>query len=680
MADEDGPKGAQVTERRVAVVVVHGVGETTPGYALNELVDTMQREFPGELQADRHSELHPMSAPALYAGGEADAFPAFARTAEMIKTGERVRFYELYWADLTRVMPGRLNAFLGSFRIIFESHQFIDAMLPKSGGPLTKLLRRLLLIAAAILRGPIAALNICLIAIALVVYFSAALLRDGQSAELKVEPDQMIAIVFVVMAVVAAAALFFYWRRWRQHHTEWNDVYIATFFSALFVAGWTWLIKLYPTVDVIAGKAFGKKGQVCGYVDRFFYITQSLWAVWGVAMVAAILVLGVLVVRRSKREASRGAAEAAVGIVAIQSALWISLICIFALPMLRQAELQKIGVCSLENLFFFFAGAAVWSLGVGLVALVIYASRWLLARAPGLSLERKARLTPRMLFGGPIIFMIIAGVAVNVAIFFVQFLELFGQSNMLLQQLSGAPAPPETKSWFQQLIDDNRPKFYAATSGIAAAAGLLMAGGFTTAIHIARDLIDHQYSPKLGYSYYFLPLRGRRVPARPRRLRLRERLNVVSRELICSEGFDDVVFVVHSQGSVIAYDYLRTGGTECEQLLCAQPHLVTFGSPLGHLYQFYFNEYGALPSDLDTLRPRLSSWTNLFRVDDYVGREISSDTKSKVGGFVRNVVMHAGGHIDYWKERDLAEVVLDRIRTPGSGGASVTSVSGSTAA
>jgi hypothetical protein len=666
MADEQSPTRAA---RRIAVVIVHGVGEATPGYAINELVDTMQREFPSELQADRHSELHPLSAPPLQPGGEPDPFPAFARTAHIVETGERVRFYELYWADLTRVLPGRLNAFLGAFRIIFESHQFIDAILPKDGGPLTRLLRRLLLVAAATLRGPIAALNICLIAIALVFYFAAALFREGPTGEIDVTPDQMIAIVLSVMAVVALVALVFYWRRWWHHHTEWNDVYIATFVGAFFVGGLTLLIKAYPRVSWIAGKDFADKGPVCGYVDRFFYITQSLWVFWGVLMLVALGTLGVLAVRRSEREARAGAAEAAVGIVAIQSALWIALICIFALPLVRQATLQGMKICSLDRLFFFFAGAAAWSVVVGGVALAIYGSRWLLARAPLLSLERKARLTPRMLFGQPIIFAIIVGIAVNVLLLFGQFLDLFGKTNVMLDQLSSTLGFQGKGTWLQQTFEAHRSKFYAATSALAAGAGLLMAGGFTTAIHIARDLIDHQYNPKLGYSYYLLPRRGRRgVSNRPRRLRLRERLNELSREVICREAFDDVVFVVHSQGSLIAYDYLWAGGIECERLLGARPHLVTFGSPLTHLYEFYFREYSALKSGIEALRPRLASWTNLYRVDDYVGREIADGT----GTFIRNTVMPAGGHIDYWKEPTLARVVFDRIRTPGGGARATT--------
>jgi hypothetical protein len=668
MADERRQEGL-VTTRQVAVVVVHGVGETTPGYAVNELVDTIERQFPGEFLAKRHSEVHPMSGEPLFAGDRPDSFPATVRSAHLPRTGESVRFYELYWADRTRTLPGRLNAFLGTFRIIFESHQFIDAMLPKDGGPLTRALRRLLLVAAALLRGPIAALNICLIAIALALYFGAPLLRDGSGQALALEPGQMIAVVAVVMAAVAAGALVFLWRRWRRHNTEWNDVYVATLLGALFVVGFAWLLNTFPHVELIAGKLKPEPtvptNPVCLFVDRFFYVSQLLWAVWGIVMVAALAVLGLLMGGRSRAEASRGAAEAAIGVVAIQSALWIAVICIFAVPMLREANLRNIEVCSLDRLYFFFAGAAVWSLIVAGTAAGIYWWRWLVARVPAMSLEYRARLTPRMLFGGPIVFAIIVGVVANLIIFYVQFLEQFGQANKLLNHLSTAFLSQETMETFVKWVTSQRERFFTTMSAVAGAAGLLLAGGFTTALHIARDLSDPHSSPRLGYSHYLLPprLRGH-LPPRPRRERLRTRLNTVAQELVCSEGFDDVVFVVHSQGSVIAYDFLASGGGVCERLLSARPHLVTFGSPLGHLYQFYFKEYASLHASIAALRPRLASWANLYRVDDYVGREIADPD-----GFVQNIVMPAGGHIDYWKERKLAEAVLERIRTPGGAGA-----------
>jgi hypothetical protein len=642
------------------VVVVHGVGETTPGYAVNELVDTIEQQFPDELKAKRHSEVHPMTGPPLYEGDDADSFPATARSADLLETGERVRFYELYWADRTRTLPGRLNAFLGAFRIVFESHQFIHAMLPKDGRLLTRALRRLLLIAAALLRGPIAALNICLIALALALYFGARFL-GGSEQGLRLDRGQMMAAIAAVMAVVAAGALVLFLRRWRKHNTEWNDVYVATFLGGLLVVGFAWLLWTYPDVQWIAGKPKDKlPDPVCFYVDRFYYISQVLWAVWGLVMLAALATLGALALRRSPEQVGRPAAEAAIGVVAIQSALWIALICTFSLPMLWDASsTHRLRVCNLADLYFSFAGAAIWSLMVGGTAAVVYWMRWMVARSPKLSLERRAAMTPRMLFGGPIIFAVVAGVVVSLLVFYVQFLNLFGDANRVLEsaKLISRDMQESVTDW----IGQHQTAFFGGLAALAGAVGYLMAQGFTTAIHIARDLIDHQYSPRLGYSYYLLPpsLRGK-LPHRPRRERLRARLNALSDQLVCEEGFDDVVFVVHSQGSVIAYDFLTSGSSACERLLVARPHLVTFGSPLGHLYQFYFKEYASLREGIAKLRPKLASWVNLYRVDDYVGRDIRD-----LDGFVRNIVMPAGGHIDYWKEKKLAEAVLERIRTPG---------------
>jgi len=158
---------------------------------------------------------------------------------------------------------------------------------------------------------------------------------------------------------------------------------------------------------------------------------------------------------------------------------------------------------------------------------------------------------------------------------------------------------------------------------------------------------------------FLFPQRDRDIK-RPRRARIRQRLDALAEQVICKPPlFTDLVFVAHSQGSVIVYDYLRTGGDQCEQLLCARPHLVTFGSPLGHLYRHYFKEYGDLAGRIAGLQPRLASWTNLYRVDDYVGQRIDDDHN-----FVRNVVIEAGGHTNYWCERQLCDIILDCIRTP----------------
>jgi hypothetical protein len=200
------------------------------------------------------------------------------------------------------------------------------------------------------------------------------------------------------------------------------------------------------------------------------------------------------------------------------------------------------------------------------------------------------------------------------------------------------------RSWFNPIV-----------GFVAIGTSFLIAFNFG-AIHITRDLIDYQYSSRRL-------IHGRLVSKKPRRERLSERINTLVRDVICKDPpFDDLIFVAHSQGSVMVYDFLLQESKECQELLRARPHLITFGSPLGHLYQFYFKEYAELSQGIAQLRPRLASWTNFYRVDDYVGRSIEEGE-----GFVRNIVMPAGGHMDYWREPQLSEVLLERIRTPGGG-------------
>jgi len=60
-------------------------------------------------------------------------------------------------------------------------------------------------------------------------------------------------------------------------------------------------------------------------------------------------------------------------------------------------------------------------------------------------------------------------------------------------------------------------------------------------------------------------------PDKPRSARVAGRLETLARELISKDGFDDLVFIVHSQGSLIAYDFLRGGGRQCEELSTNRP-------------------------------------------------------------------------------------------------------------
>jgi hypothetical protein len=660
----------QVGGRRVAVIVVHGVGDTEPGVALNEVVDTLADHFGDRFEAQTYSEVYRLKSPPIIRGEQADPFLAFARSARLTQTGDQVRFYDLHWADLTRMLPGRLNAFLGAFRIIFESHHFIDAMLPKDAGPLTKALRRLLIWAAAILRGPIVGISACLVAVALVIYMGwnrlprVAQWLNGRGWNIDLE-TLIVSIIIGLMVGLLVVALAMFYRRARSRETEWNDVAIATVFGALFVAAFALLIYLFPTVQFLRGlPGDPPKSPMCVYVERFYYISQSIRIVWyllviaGLALVTWLFWFG----RHRSNEVRAGAAMAATSIVVLQSALWLTLISAFAVPIMRQAQNQKMDstACGLEGLYVSFAGTVSLLVSVAILFLLTYWVRASIARMRFLPLQRRAGMMPRMLFGGAISLAILVGAAAQAGMFSVAYITAFIDNNALFKAFEDMLAPG-ANAFYKQILAYKG--WFAFSVGVVAfGVSALIGASSNTALHIARDLIDHQYTPRLGYSHYLLPKRWRVAPRRPRRARIRERLNTLTREVICGEPFDDVVFVAHSQGSVIVYDYLRYGGTDCRRLLQARPHVVTFGSPLGHLYQFYFKEYAGLDMGISALRRHLSSWTNLYRVDDYVGREVGQSNDA----FVKNRILGPGGHIDYWKEKALAEVILERISTPRS--------------
>ena len=72
---------ADMQQRQVAVVVVHGVGDAVPAAALNDLISKLEVNFEGQFKADRHSEVHQLGSPPVIPGDPVDTFPAHTRNA-----------------------------------------------------------------------------------------------------------------------------------------------------------------------------------------------------------------------------------------------------------------------------------------------------------------------------------------------------------------------------------------------------------------------------------------------------------------------------------------------------------------------------------------------------------------------------------------------------------------------
>lgn len=153
------------------------------------------------------------------------------------------------------------------------------------------------------------------------------------------------------------------------------------------------------------------------------------------------------------------------------------------------------------------------------------------------------------------------------------------------------------------------------------------------------------------------------------------------------EGYQRIVLVAHSQGTVIAADVLRHLAhtqTLGDAMSKRELHVVTFGSPLRQVYGRRFPlTYGWTYDDernwnLTTANniDHVTEWRNLYGSGDYVGRALwhheeaadaskySDQVWDATGpGTTRRIELCIGarGHTSYWHDPTVARVVLDVI-------------------
>jgi hypothetical protein len=135
------------------------------------------------------------------------------------------------------------------------------------------------------------------------------------------------------------------------------------------------------------------------------------------------------------------------------------------------------------------------------------------------------------------------------------------------------------------------------------------------------------------------------------RIRIQKRLRQLVRDLIRTEEPDRIDFVSHSQGTVITLDVLSTKGEYWGR--DHQLTLITMGSPRRHLYQRYFVH--AFP-ELVAPPAGVQRWTNIFRIDDFIGTHVRTDSPDEIG------IGH-GGHTNYWRDNRVRPILRARLTT-----------------
>lgn len=673
-------KAAAPPSQNIGVIVVHGVGEADLGDAVNTLVHALQSNAPGYRIAP-HAEVIRL-ADTDEVGRNADTSRKFrvVRRRARHDSGLQVTFDELHWADLTNLKAGRLNAMLGMFRVIFESHHLVNAMLHRAGDGMSTFMRWMLLIAGWLMRGPLAALTIATSAICAVMMFGPV---TGVIGELPVASKFL--IVQVALLLLAAGLLFMvgYARDVSWYDTAfWLLIVTVAFITLETTVKLPEAVRTWPVVsDTVGYHCYHRKddnrarslraayqesaaelasaqADAC-YINGPYRIIAYGWRFWGGLMVASILLLLLMHYRawRTGDKAAIAPAAAGIGIVIMQFMLWTLIVVTVIFPMLNRGEavkdllqvrqeliaskvdvkrgiiakLMEVPAIDLDWIgrFKFVYGAAATTL-VGFVligALLIARRTWIGYRfRRDLALARERM--PALLFNGWLLaWLMFAVLAVILFIWFTETTE--------------HPAFEPVKS-----------VMLVVAAGAALLVPALLLERVSNGVHIARDLIDHHFQPRLETGTHFLPAFFAAATPFPRRERIKARLEALVENMMKEGPWERIVLVGHSQGSVVLFDYVQDRHPYVAAMGRDRPAMLTLGAPIQGIYQKYFHEYEG-GNGPEVLRGRLTRWLNLYRVDDYVGGPIEDIDNPAL----ENIAIRAGGHMNYWREPETARAL-----------------------
>ncbi len=435
---------------------------------------------------------------------------------------------------------------------------------------------------------------------------------------------------------------------------------------------------LFPLLDYVPALILGGADKTdctlidnagACYINELYKVIIWGWRIWGLLVFACIVILTVKMMTARTNAARSDVAKIATSIstVILQFMLWTTIVVTALYPMLNRAEtnstlkqahnvifeavdagkipkdspvvkmvqVPNIDLEWIDRFRFIYGSTALTIILFVFCAGVLLEIRRAKAHRGREDLKRVAERMPRLLFNRSLVTMLI--------------LSFLAVITMVIFQPSLDRVPSFVKF---------RDNFLPFATFVALVLPFFIGQKITNVVHIARDLIDHQYIPRIETGTYFIKALRHTRHVRPRRAAIQGRLLALLERFVAKERFDEVIFVAHSQGSVVAYDYIRGEAPDYPELGGAKPLLVSCGSPLGSVYQKYFYEYGPKDFMPPVLAGALSRWINLYRVDDYIGGRI----EVAKGIVIDNRVLPPGGHMDYWSEPAVAAAIDALLR------------------
>lgn len=669
--------GARKKHRDKLIGTVSAITHSVTSDAL--LADLTAAKVPAAVAFEPQSRVHRVRDPE--SSDPARTWQAYTRSWSI--ANKQVLFTELFWADMSKVGTTVYSRLFSILELILEAPVFLGrALMKDSTSGVHSLIRMLVATASWLMRWPVAGLNA---AIFLTALLAIVVKQSGPSPWL----PHGIAGALVILAIAGLLVC----RKQVHSRPGLADLGLSASLSALML------------LALLGWLAFGKGMTLPPtpepYLVYSILILLIAWTAWTIPIILAIvlvLLVGLkrLVVRRkpSSPPLARPAAAISLNLVlAIIVKFFFSAFGILVVTTLvapnNQSAADACGdqarrsntawwadteffekatapcqLAELKRLLLEISAFNAFAIGLLILTAALLAGYRMAKRGILRKAAKEGRLTlPRLIASPLIIAMLFAGALFNAAFVYIP----------------GAAANLWLPSAILGFLRDSGLEHLGAGALIAFIFIIARVVETSDAVlHIGRDLVDHQYdrSPRSLAMLVAGGMSSLEKPTGPRkryrrRARIQRRLEALIDEVIARQNVDRLIFVAHSQGTVIMRDYLL----DHDQLIADRRHqaariadvqridVVTLGSPLTHLYKYYFSDDGQVENDgrqgakqIEKVR----SWTNIWRVDDPIGQCVDPLPKLPVA----NRGIRPGGHTGYWQEAEVCETIWRLIMSP----------------
>lgn len=643
--------GTEGQGQRIGVVVIHGVGDTQTGWINERIVEPMAGQHP-DLMLGSYSEVYPFYEESA---GEKNRYNALIRRAEI--DGTKIAVAELLWADLSRIGNSAISKAAATLKLGFEAPDVLAlALMRGRERGVFRLIKALVLTSSRLLLWLIVGLNICVLA---GTAWMMGVIKFHDSFDIPRKTFDNTDVILwlgplIVFLCVVGAVLFFTYRHREMGLSEFGR---GLLLSTLLITGFLVVDHIWPAELLEGMKWLTQQWRQDAYIDNGRLVVFGVWVLWSIStLLVFVLLLSVWLKRRIW--ISPSAVPLAPGWVALFHILVQAVIVKLIFAPLSMAscsqmralvgdkpQYEALGICSAVEMSGVFFMALVETVVIVFAVLLVWRARARASRRP----ELDSAVVPRLIVNRWIITAAAISVTAHIAIFFVEMRGGDAYKTLLPGQLMfGLTLVLPVYLYLLSY-------FYRSSTGL---------------VHIARDLVDHQYRVVPAKKPAPAPAGG--VPATgwrwlnwtsrlnlteyPRRYRIAARLDRIMSSCFAPEGLDRLVIVAHSQGTVIAFDYLRASGHSELLSKAREVRVVTLGSPLSHLYAEYFEEYRR-PLAREELCGNVTGWVNMWRIDDPIGNKVEVVTD----GFIKNVVLPRGGHVNYWKEPEVQQAIAAAI-------------------